>query len=132
MEFWQITFAIRRGGDLMKFGICASYNEVAKLETYPFDYLEENVQRFLMPERPQEDFQEVWQEARKLPVLIEAANSLLPEDIPVVATSTRSVNTKRLERYMKTVLQRAEQVGIRVIVFGSGAARACPPGYSHA
>ena len=31
---------------------------------------------------------------------------------------------------MKTALQRAEQVGIRVIVFGSGSARACPPGYN--
>jgi sugar phosphate isomerase/epimerase len=33
---------------------------------------------------------------------------------------------------MKTALQRAEQVGIRVIVFGSGGARACPPGYDRA
>lgn len=122
----------------MRFGICASYRVAVEaglapaLETYPFDYLEESIQRFFLPERPQEDFQEVWQEVRKLPVPIEAANGLLPEDIPVVATSTQSVNTKRLERYVKTVLQRAEQVGIRVIVFGSGAARACPPGYSHA
>jgi sugar phosphate isomerase/epimerase len=114
----------------MRFGICAPYGEIARFETYPFDYLEENVQRFLIPERPQQDFEEAWQEARKLPVLIEAANSLLPADIPVVATSTQSVDTTRLERYMKTALQRAEQVGIRVIVFGSGAARACPPGYS--
>ncbi len=77
----------------MRFGICAPYREVAALETYPFDYLEENVQRFLIP--------------------------------------TQSVDTKRLERYMKTALQRAEQVGIRIIVFGSGWARVCPPDYSH-
>ena len=116
----------------MRFGICAPYREVATLETYPFDYLEENVQRFLIPEHSQEDFLEVWQEARQLPVPIEAANSLLPADLPVVATPTQSVDTQRLERYMKTALQRAEQVGIRIIVFGSGAARACPPGYSRA
>src|SRR2546430_16786648 len=115
MEFWQITFAIRRGGDLMKFGICASYNEVAKLETYPFDYLEENVQRFLLPERPQEDFEEVWQQARRLPISIEAANNLLPADMKLVAAPTQAVDTERLERYMKTVCQGAEQVGIRII-----------------
>ena len=45
----------------MRFGICAPYREVAAWETYPFDYLEESVQRFLLPERPQEDFEEVWQ-----------------------------------------------------------------------
>jgi sugar phosphate isomerase/epimerase len=116
----------------MRFGICAPYREVAALKTCPFDYLEENVQRFLIPERPQEDFEEAWQEARQLPVPIEAANALLPADLTVVATPTRPVDTKRLERYMKTALQRAEQVGIRVIVFGSGGARACPPGYDRA
>ena len=122
----------------MKFGICAPYSEVAGdhkgrpyKEPYPFYYLEEHVQRFLIPERPQNDFEEVWREARKLPIPIEAANSLLPADIPVVETPTRPVDTKRLERYMKTALQRAEQVGIRIIVFGSGLARACPPDYKH-
>jgi len=114
----------------MRFGICAPYREVAALETYPFDYLEESVQRFLLPERPQEDFEEVRQQARHLPIPIEAANSLLPADLLLVATPTQSVDEKRLERYMKTALQRAEQVGIRVIVFGSGSARACPPGYN--
>jgi sugar phosphate isomerase/epimerase len=116
----------------MRFGICAPYREVAALKSCPFDYLEESVQRFLLPERPQEEFEKCWQEARQLPVPIEAANSLLPADLTVVATPSRLVDTKRLERYMKTALQRAEQVGIRIIVFGSGSARACPPGYNRA
>src|SRR5438552_596074 len=42
----------------MRFGICAAYREVTALGTYPFDYLEENVQRFLLPECPQEEFEE--------------------------------------------------------------------------
>jgi len=50
----------------MRFGICAPYREVAALETHPFDFLEEQVQNFLLPERPEEDFEEVWQEARTL------------------------------------------------------------------
>lgn len=116
----------------MRFGICAPYREVAALKSCPFDYLEENVQRFLIPERPQEEFEEFWQEARQLLVPIEVANSLLPADLTVVATPSRPVDTKRLARYMKTVLQRAEQVGIRIIAFGSGSARACPPGYNRA
>src|SRR5207248_8961378 len=108
----------------MRFGICAPYREMAALGTYPFDYLEENVQRFLIPERPQEEFEAAWQEARRLPVPIEAANALLPAELPVIATPTRPVDTKRLERYIKTALQRTEQVGIRILVFGSGGARA--------
>ena len=116
----------------MKFGICAPYGEVAVLESYPFDYLEEHVQRFLLPNHSQEDFEAVWREARALPIPIESANCLFPADMALVETPTRLVDTQRLEQYMKTVLQRAEQVGIHVIVFGSGDARACPPGYSRA
>jgi sugar phosphate isomerase/epimerase len=116
----------------MKFGICAPFQEVATFKSIPFDYLEESVQRFLVPEEPQEHFEALWHEARSLPVPIEAANVLLPAHLKLVETPEQQVDKARLERYMKTVLQRAEQVGIQVIVFGSGAARACPPGYDHA
>jgi sugar phosphate isomerase/epimerase len=116
----------------MKFGICAPYSEVAMLKDISFDYLEENVQRFLQPEHAQEIFEEVWRKAHVLPIPIEAANNLLPPTLPLVATPTQQVDAARLERYMKTALRRAEQVGIRVIVFGSGGARACPPGYHRA
>lgn len=110
----------------MKFGICAPYRAVAALTDLPFDYLEENVQRFLQPERPQEDFERAWNEARALSVPIEAANSLIPASLPLITTPTQSVDMPQVERYMRTTLRRAEQVGIRIIVFGSGAARMRP------
>ncbi len=116
----------------MRFGICAPLREVTTLPSIPFDYLEENIQRFLAPERPQAYFEEQLKAARALPVSIEAANSLLPADLVLVATPEQQVDTLRVARYIKTALQRAEQAGIRIIVFGSGAARACPPGYNSA
>jgi sugar phosphate isomerase/epimerase len=114
----------------MRFGICAPYPDIADLRAYPFDYLEENVQRFLMPERPQKEFERAWQEARQLPVAIEAANSLLPANLHIVATETQKVDTQRLEHYIRTALQRAEQAGMHILVFGSGSARACPADYN--
>jgi sugar phosphate isomerase/epimerase len=119
----------RKKAKTMRFGICAPLREITPLTNVPFDYLEENVQRFLAPERPQAYFEEQRHAARALPVSIEAANSLLPADLVLVATPTQQVDTLRIARYIKTALQRAEQAGIRVIVFGSGAARACPRGY---
>src|SRR4051794_3806063 len=115
----------------MRFGVCASFQEVATLETMPFDFLEENVQQFLIPERPQADFEALLREARRLPVPIETAYAFLPGDLNLVATPQQQVDTVRLERYVKTALQRAEQVGIRVIGFGSAVARSCPEGYDH-
>lgn len=116
----------------MLFGICASYKDVATLNDISFDYLEENVQRFLVPEASQEEFEVHWRVARTLPVPIEAANSLLPASLPIIATPTQSVDLHRLHGYMNNVLRRAEQVGMRVLVFGSGNARACPVGYDRA
>ena len=115
----------------MKFGVCAGYREVATLHERPFDYLEENVQRFLAPEQPQAYFEDILHEVRALALPIEACNSMLPANLPLIATPQQQVDTVRLERYIKTMLQRAEQGGVRVIVFGSGQARACPPGYDH-
>ncbi len=113
----------------MRFGICQSFRAVAVLKDISFEYLEESVQRFLVPEQSEEEFGALWREARRLPIAIEAANSLLPANLPLVATPEQQVDTVRLERYIKTTLRRAEQVGISVLVFGSGKARACPEGY---
>jgi sugar phosphate isomerase/epimerase len=115
----------------MRFGICISLNQALQLKEFPFDYLEEGVQRFLVPERPQQEFEALRHEARRLPVAIEAVNALLPGDLVLVATPTQEVDTARIERYIKTTLQRAEQAGVRIIVFGSGGARRCPEGYNH-
>ena len=111
----------------MRFGVCAGYQEVATRETIPFDYLEEGVQRFLMPERPQEEFERALRGTQALSVTVEAANAMLPADLVLIETATQCVDAARLERYVRTALARAEQAGIRLIVFGSGVARRSPP-----
>jgi sugar phosphate isomerase/epimerase len=113
----------------MKFGICAQFRNVTALEHIAFDYLEVGVQPFLQPERSQEEFEVLLSEARSLPLPIEAANGLLPAEIKLVATPTQQIDRARIERYIRTTLYRAEQVGIKIIVFGSGGARTCPAGY---
>lgn len=112
----------------MRFGICASYHDVDALGAIPFDYLEESVQRFLAPERSQDEFEQNLRQARRLPIPVETANSMLPSNLALIEAPGRSVDRPRLERYLTTALRRAEQAGIGVIVFGSGDARACPPG----
>ena len=114
----------------MKFGICTSFREVQALDKITFDYLEESVQRFLIPEKPHEDFADRLRDARNISIPIESANSFLPADLSLVETPQHPTDRVRIQRYVQTALQRAEQVGIRVIVFGSGAARMSPPGYS--
>ncbi len=112
----------------MRFGVCTSYDRASELHGMSVDYIEESVQRFLCPERPREEFAVHLARAATLTLPIEAANSLLPPDMTLVASPTRQVDHARIEAYMRTALERAAQAGIRVIVFGSGDARACPMG----
>lgn len=115
----------------MRFGICASVQVAAQLPQVSFDYLEEGVQRFLVPERPQEEFEVLLKAARQLPVPVEAANAFFPGDLLLIASPQQQVDRVRVHNYVRTALRRAEQAGVRIIVFGSGTARACPPDCSH-
>lgn len=118
----------------MKFGICTSIQAVAALplSTVSFDFIEANIQQLLVPEQPQEDFEELLREARALPVPVETGYSFLPGDFRLVRTASSHMDQARLERYVRTVLRRSEQVGIRVICLGSAGARSCPEGHDHA
>src|SRR5690348_12310784 len=105
----------------MRIGICASYEMMTELTAIPCDYFEENVQEYLIPERPQDEFEENLRRARTLPVAVEAANRLLPADLKLVSSPSQAVDTARVERYVRTALKRAEQSGIGILVFGSAA-----------
>jgi len=98
----------------MKFGVCASYKDIAALESPPIDYLEENVQRFLQPEQPDSVFAETWHAARQLPIPIETANSFIPASLPLIETPIQAVDRPRIVTLcVRLPFQRAQQVGIQ-------------------
>jgi sugar phosphate isomerase/epimerase len=84
-----------------------------------------NIRDALVPEDGHQVFARKRRCLQTLPVPVEAANTLLPPDLPLISTPDRPVDTVRLERYVRTAIDRAAGLGIRVIVFGSGAARTC-------
>jgi sugar phosphate isomerase/epimerase len=110
----------------MRIGICGSYQTIGQLTPIPCDYIEEGVQDFLVPERPQQEFDAILARARSLPIAVETANRFFPGDLKLVSSPSQSVDAARLERYVRTALARAERSGIEILVFGSPAARSCP------
>ena len=107
-------------------GICLSPESARPLSLGAFDFLEVNVQQFLMPEAPASAFEQQLELARACAWPVRAANCFLPGDLKCVG---ESVDGARLLAYAKTAFQRAAQAGIETIVFGSGAARRAPEGY---
>lgn len=65
-------------------------------------------------------------EGNKLPVLV--ANGFIPGDMKVVGDN---VDYEKLNEYLDKGFKRAKDLNVKFIVFGSGAARSYPDGFSH-
>ncbi len=57
-----------------------------------------------------------------------AANGFIPGDMKVVGDD---IDYEKLEAYLDKGFKRAKELNVKVVVFGSGAARSYPDGYSH-
>lgn len=109
----------------MLIGICGSADQASALKELGFDFLEENVQRFLKPRESNEAFQSSAPGALTVP----AANCFLPGDLKVVGPK---VDSAALHAYADRAFERAHNIGLDTIVFGSGGARAIPEGWAKA
>jgi sugar phosphate isomerase/epimerase len=109
----------------MRLGICTKVERAAELRDAGADFVEENVQALLQGLIDDAEWGGMKRTAGSaLPVM--AANSLVPGDLKIVGDS---VDSDRLEKYLGNVISRANHVGIKVLVFGSGAARNVPDGF---
>lgn len=93
------------------------------------DFLETGVMGLLCPREPEEAFAARLAAARAASRPVMAANGLVPREIPLTGPA---VDQAAVDQYMRTALSRAAKAGLRVVVFGSGAARKVPDGFSHA
>jgi sugar phosphate isomerase/epimerase len=111
----------------MKTGICMSPESLGAIPQPAFEFVEANVQAFLKPEQPDDAFEPNRKRAASLPLPVLAANCFLPGDLRVTGPG---IDFTRLEHYAEVAFRRAVQIGIGVIVFGSGGARKLPDGVS--
>jgi sugar phosphate isomerase/epimerase len=109
----------------MRLGICTKVERATELRDAGADFVEENVQTLLqglIDDAKWDGMKRIGESA--LPVF--AANSLVPGDLKIVG---ESVDFDWLRRYIGTVVSRAKRAGIKMLVFGSGAARNVPEGF---
>ena len=99
--------------------------DIGKLDMWGFDYCEPQLGKVMA--LSEAEFQTVLKKARASPIHVEAMNSFIPADLKVVGSQ---VDRPRLRAYLQKALVRAEALGAKVIVFGSGDARMVPGGFS--
>lgn len=110
----------------MRFGACTSFADAPLFAEAGFDFLELNVQLFLQGGEPDSAYATEWKKAQACPLPAQAANCLVPGNLKVTGPQA---DPEKLASYMAVVCRRAEQAGIRTLVFGSGAARQVPDGF---
>lgn len=109
-----------------RIGVCASVANAAMARKAGCDYIEEGVRSFLVPDRPEAEFQAKRELPEGSPLPVAACNSFLPGELKSVGPEARHDD---ILAYAGTAFGRARQAGVKVIVFGSAGSRAIPEGF---
>jgi sugar phosphate isomerase/epimerase len=113
-------------GLVLPLGVCAGYEKSELMKGIGFDYIEESVGRFLIPDSGEAGFQKNLEkyQAQKFP--IRSYTSFFPGTLKSVGEDTH--HEAILER-ADLAMKRAVACGSLNIVFGSGGSRAIPEGF---
>jgi sugar phosphate isomerase/epimerase len=113
----------------MRFGISTSLTNAPLLKSLGYHYIEENAQTLLRAHDQTADHWRGSDLALSADLPIPAVNGMLPADHKLTGPD---VDTRRNARYATILFSRAQRVGIKTIVFGSGGARSYPDGFDRA
>lgn len=125
----SVSSCISNKSDLSKLnlGISTNYSNADAMKQNGYLFVEENVGRFLIPTKDEEEFLEIVKDLDNTPLPVKACNSFLPKDLKSVGPD--AVHPEILT-FAETAFRRAKQVGVEIIVFGSGGSRSIPDGFS--
>lgn len=111
----------------MKFGVCCTIADAAPCANAGFDYFEAGVAEAFAPA----EGDEVWQEKKRAlaaaPLPLRACNGFLPGTFRL--TGPEADHGPALD-YAERACRRADEVGCKFIVLGSGGARNVPGGFA--
>lgn len=110
----------------MMLGVCCGPEISGVFADAGFDYIEVHVQRHLMPHAPDAEFAPVRQAILSSALPCRTANCFLPATLHVTGPA---VDLSALQAYVATACRRASEVGLALIVFGSGRSRSVPDGF---
>lgn len=110
----------------MKFGFCtAELSSVKKIKNAGFDYAEVSVKDILIPLKPKQIWKKNKAKIKKLNFPADAANSFLN-----IKITGNNLDDNLISAYLKNAFSRAKELGVKIIVFGSGKARYIPAGFA--
>ena len=109
----------------MRLGCCASLDGLEAVRQAGFAYVEPRVVD-LVPDDAEAVYAPIRRRIQDAGLPAEAFNVFVPPHHPVVGPGR---DLPALRAYLDTAMGRMAELGARLVVFGSGPARATPPGY---
>lgn len=91
------------------------------------DYMEINVQEYLVPEQDENAFTKSVEAFEHSPLPVYAGNCFFPGDLKIIGPEA---DTPRAVEYALTAIRRAGRLGMKILVIGSGRSRDLPEGFS--
>lgn len=110
----------------IRFGVCEGIDSAAELKEIGFDYMEGSVAGFLMPDASDEEWNVFLAKVKAAAFPVEACNCFIPGKFRL--TGPAADHAPALE-YAVRACRRADVMGVKTIVLGSGGARNVPEGF---
>lgn len=109
---------------MIRLGVCTDIKNIQEIAEIGFDYLEFSLAR--LAGMTEEEFEEASSIVDAAPINVEACNGMLPGEIKVVG---EKVNAQVIHDYLDKAFARAKRLGVKIVVFGSGASRRVPDNF---
>lgn len=106
----------------MRYGICTDLENLNLLEELGYDYIELSVTGTM--KLPPETIDRYQEKLRHSKVKCEAFNILFPKTMELIDGNT---SEEELKEYLHKAMSLIQSFGAKVVVFGSGKCRQCPP-----
>ena len=107
-----------------RLGVCTSADNIDVVADAGFDYLE--IGFAWLHGLSEEEYQQLLEKVKASRIGVEASNGMLPGDLKVTGPD---VDETAIRAYLEKTFRRGQELGIKVVVFGSGAARRVPDGF---
>lgn len=110
----------------IQIGICTNLVNGEIMQQHGYTYVEEGASRFLVPTKPEGEFETILNESVNSPLPVKACNSFIPGNLKSVGNEAAHQD---ILTFAETAFRRAQRAGVEIIVFGSGGSRSIPEGF---
>ncbi len=110
----------------MEIGVCSDWNNLDKVKEAGFDYIEFPLNK--LGTISDEEYKEVRDKLEKSGVKMKSCSLLLPKNMMALGPE---YSEEKLDSYLDTAFSRMQELGGKIVVFGSGKSRHIPEGYNY-